>query len=78
MINEERLAVVRALAIGAAGDFHLENAEIDPELQFLAPVEADNLAHLDGAGFMRPILEQRIEIKTHYVNNVRNYALACQ
>jgi hypothetical protein len=27
---------------------------------------------------MRPIFEQRIEIKTHYVNNVRNVALACQ
>src|SRR5207248_11619363 len=78
VINEERLAVMRALAIGPAGQFHLENAEIDAELQFLETVEADNFAHLDRTGFVRPILEQRIKIKTHYVNNVRNDARACQ
>jgi hypothetical protein len=27
---------------------------------------------------MRPILEQRIEIKTHDVNNVRNARALCQ
>jgi hypothetical protein len=62
---------VGALAIGTTGDFHLEDAEVDPELQFFPPVEADDLAHLDGARFMRPVPEQRIEIKTHVVNNVR-------
>jgi hypothetical protein len=78
MINQERLAVMRALAIGAAGGFHLEDAEVDPELEFLAAIEARDLAHLDGARFMRPIPEQRIKIKTHLVNNVRNGACACQ
>jgi hypothetical protein len=53
------------LTIGTTGDFHLEDAEIDPELQFLPPVEADDLADLDGARLMRPIPEQRIKIKTH-------------
>jgi len=57
MVNQERLAVVRPLAIGTADDFHLEDAEVDPELEFLPPVEADDFAHLDGAGFMRPILK---------------------
>jgi hypothetical protein len=78
MVNQERLAVVRALAIGTAGDLHLEHAEVDPELEFFPPVQADDFAHLDGAGLVRPILEQRIEIKTHDVNNVRNDAPGCQ
>ena len=56
MILQERLAIVRTLAIGTAGHFHLEEAEIDPELQFLAAVEAENLAHFDGAGFVVPVL----------------------
>jgi hypothetical protein len=58
MINQERLAVVRPLAIGTAGDFHLENAEVDPELKFLAAIKPGNLPHLDGARLMRPIPEQ--------------------
>ena len=78
MINQERLAIVRPLAVGTPGEFHLENAEVDPELQFFPPVEADDLAHLDGARFMRPVPEQRIEIKTHVVNNVRNARGCCQ
>src|SRR5262249_49136375 len=32
MIFQERLSVVRPLAIGTAGDFHLQQAKIDPEL----------------------------------------------
>src|SRR5688572_22071325 len=75
MVNQERLAIVRTLPIRPAGYLHLENAEVDPELQFLPPVQPDNLAHFDRASFVRPILEQRIEIKTHYVNNVRNSLL---
>src|SRR5688572_30915254 len=78
MVNQERLAIVRALPIGPARYLHLENAEVDPELQFLPPVQPDNLAHFDRPSFMRPILEQRIEIKTHDVNNVRNSASLCQ
>jgi hypothetical protein len=69
---------MRPLAIGPAGHFHLEDAQVDPELQFLAPVQPDNLAHFYRTSFMRPILEQRIEIKTHDVNNVRNSRVLCQ
>jgi hypothetical protein len=72
MINEKRLAVVGALAIRAAGDLHLEHAEIDPELEFFPAIEADDLPDFDGAWLMRPIPEERIEIETHVVNNVRN------
>jgi hypothetical protein len=71
VIHQEGLAIVRPLAIRTPGDFHLEDTEVDPKLQFFPPVETDDLAHLDGARFMRPIPEQRIEIKTHVVNNVR-------
>ena len=72
MVNEQGLAIVRALAVRPAGDLHLENTKINPKLQFLTPIQADNLAHLDRTRFVRPILEQRIKIKTHDVNNVRN------
>ena len=78
VINEQRLAVVWPLPIGPAGHFHLKNAEVDAELQFLAAIESDNFAHFDCAGFMRPIFQERIEIKTHYANNVRNSGSLCQ
>ena len=63
---------MRPLAIRPARDLHLEDPEVDPKLQFLPPIQADNLAHLDRTSFVRPILEQQIKIQTHYVNNVRN------
>ena len=65
MISEERFAAVRPLAIGPAGHFHLQHAEIDAQLQFLAAIEPDNLAHLDRARFVRPILQDRVQIQTH-------------
>ena len=66
------------LSIGPAGYFHLKDAEVDPELQFFVAVQADNLTHFDRARFMGPILQERIEIKTHYVINVRNTLSLCQ
>ena len=38
MISEKRFATVRAQAVRPAGQFHLQHAEIDPELQFLPAV----------------------------------------
>jgi integrase/recombinase XerD len=70
MISEQRLAVMWPLSIRPAGHFHLENTEVDPELQFLVPVQADDFTHFDRAAFMGPIFQERIEIKTHYVINV--------
>ncbi len=70
MINEQRLAVVRPLSVRPAGHLHLENPEVDPELQFFVAVEADDFPHFDRTGFMGPIFEERIEVKTHYAINV--------
>src|SRR5207237_1958072 len=49
MISEKRFATVRAQAVRPAGQFHLQHAEIDPELQFLPAVQSKDLAHLYGA-----------------------------
>ena len=60
MIGEERFAVMRTLSVGAAGHFHLENAEIDAELQFLLAIKAGDFAHFDAAAFVRPILLESV------------------
>jgi hypothetical protein len=60
IIFQERLAIVRALTIGTACYFHLQHAKVDPELQLLAAIEADDLAHLDVAVLMRPIFQDGI------------------
>ena len=65
MVNQVGLAVVRTLSIGTAFHLHLEEAEIDPELQFLAAIEARDFAHFDRAGFVRPIVEERVQIEAH-------------
>jgi hypothetical protein len=70
MISEQRLAVMWPLSIGPAGHFHLENTEVDPELQFLVAVQADDFTHFDRAAFVGPVFQERIEIKTHYAINV--------
>ena len=77
MINQERLAVVRALAIRDGRRLHLEDAEVDPSWSFSRPSRPVILRTLMAPGSW-PIPEQRIEIKTHLVNNVRNAGLCCQ
>ena len=57
MIDEKRLAVMRPEAVGSALHLHLDNTEIDAELEFLTSIEAGNLAHFDRADLMRPIVE---------------------
>jgi hypothetical protein len=70
MVNEQRLAVMGPLSVRPAGHLHLENAEVDPELEFFVAVQTDDFTHFDCAAFMRPIFQERIEIKTHYAINV--------
>ena len=65
MISEERFTAVRPHAVGTAGQFHLQDAEIDPELQFLAAVQSKDLAHFDGAVLVRPILHNGVQIQAH-------------
>src|SRR6266571_1554304 len=65
MIFQKRFAIVRAPAIGSPGQFHSQYAEIDSQLQFLAAIEAGDLAHFDAAALVRPISQDAIEIQTH-------------
>ena len=58
MVFEQRFAVVRLQPIGPSDGLHLDEPEIDAELDLLLAVAAQNLAHLDHAGFMRPIAKQ--------------------
>src|SRR6266851_5138660 len=66
MIFQERLAAMRALTIGTPGYFHLQHAEVDPQLQLLAAIEAGDLAHLNVAVLVRPIIQDAIQIQTHH------------
>src|ERR1044071_9456710 len=65
MIFQKRFAIVRTPPIRPPAQFHLQNTEIDSQLQFLAPIEAGNLAHFDAAALMRPIFQDTVEIQTH-------------
>jgi len=65
MIGQKRFATMRAQAIGPAGQLHLQNAEIDPQLQFLAAIEADDFAHFDCPILVGPVFQNGVEIQTH-------------
>ncbi len=65
VIFQKRFAIVRAPAIWPSGQFHLQYAEIDSQLQFLAAIQTSDLAHFNAATLVWPILQQRIEIQTH-------------
>src|SRR5436190_9005124 len=78
VIHEQRFAVVWSLPIGPTAHFHLKNAEVYSKLQFFVAIQSDNFADFDCAYFMRPIFQERIEIETHYTNNVPNSGSLCQ
>src|SRR6267143_815634 len=78
MISKERFATVRASAVGPAGQFHLEHAEIKPELQFLAAIQSKDLAHFDGAVLVRPILQNGVQIQAHPEQMIEHFVFNCQ
>src|SRR6266480_2914817 len=78
VIFEERFAVMRTLSIGPSNHFHLQHAKIDPQLQFLSTIEPGDLAHLDVAILVRPVLQDRIQIQTHRSRNIGHLTFACQ
>src|SRR6266581_5059675 len=67
IIFQERFAIVRTPAIWPPRHLHLQHAEIDSELQFLAAVEPGDLAHFDTAALMWPIFQDGVEIQTHRI-----------
>jgi hypothetical protein len=78
MISEKRFAAVRASAVGPTGELHLEDAEIDPELQFLPAVQSKDLAHLDGAVLVRPILQNGVQVQAHPEQMIEHFRFNCQ
>lgn len=55
MMQKQGLAAVRFFPVRTTGNFHLDQAKIDSELDFLFSVPADDLARFDLARFMRPV-----------------------
>src|SRR5207253_8812178 len=78
MIGQKRFATMRAHAIGPAGQLHLQNAEIDPELQFLPAIQSEDFAHFDRAVLVRPILQNRVQIQTHAEQMIEHLLFNCQ
>jgi hypothetical protein len=54
-----------APAIGSSGDFHLQHAEINAQLQFFTTIEPGDFAHFDGAALIGPIFQNGVEIQAH-------------
>jgi len=69
-IVEEGFAAVGALAVGAAGELHLEEAEVEAHLEFFAAVEAGDFADVDGAGFVVPALEEGGDVSAGFAGVV--------
>src|ERR1700736_753667 len=78
MIGQERFTTVRPRPVRATGQFHLQNAEIDPQLQFLTAVHSEDLAHFDGAILVRPILQNAIQIQAHPEQMIGHLLFNCQ
>ncbi len=49
-------------AVGTAGHFHLQQAQIDAHLQFGRSVHAADFADVDGARLIIPALEDRGDV----------------
>jgi hypothetical protein len=78
MVSEERLATVRPHSVGPAGEFHLKDAQIDAQLQFLPAIEPQNFAHLNGTILVRPVLENRVQVKAHLEKMMEHLVFNCQ
>ena len=60
MIDEERLAIVRAFAVRTAFHLHLQEAKVDPELQLGTAIQPRNFPDFDRAELVRPIFQKRV------------------
>src|SRR5262249_36344379 len=65
MIHQVGLAIVGALPIWTAFELHLEQAQVNPELQFFPAIQTLHFTDLDRAGFVRPTLEKTVQVETH-------------
>ena len=63
--REERLRAARAHAVGPAAHLHLEDAEVDAQLDLVAPVQAGNAPDLDLARFEGPAGKDAVEVEAH-------------
>ena len=54
MINQAGFAVMGALPVGPAFHLHLQETEVDPELQLFTAIQPGNFPDFDRAGFVRP------------------------
>ena len=77
VMREQRFGIVRTLAVGAAFHFHLEEAKIDAQLQFLAAIEAHDFANLDRAGSCDQSLTNEFKSRL-LVPNDRTRDVPCQ
>jgi hypothetical protein len=58
------------LAIRPARHFHLQHAEIDPQLQLIATVEPRYFPDLNHARLVGPLFQDRIEIQAHRIEMI--------
>ena len=65
VVCEQALASVGPRAIGASGGFHLDDTQVDAELNLLLSIAAKNPADFYLAGFVGPIAEQVVKVQTH-------------
>ncbi len=78
VVFEEGFAVVRLQPIGPPHGFHLNDAEIDAQLQLLLAIAAEDLAHLELARLIRPVAQQIIQIETHVRGSIEMRRSPCQ
>ena len=62
---EPRFAAFGLLAVGPAVDFHLQDAQIEPDLNFVAAVVAGNDADGEPIGIVFPAFENGCQVFGH-------------
>ena len=78
VITKQRVATVRAQAVGAARHLHLQHAEVDAQLQLVAAIEAAHFPDLNHARFVRPVFQNSVEIQTHGIEMIDHAVSFCQ
>ena len=71
VVGQQGLAAMGAFAIGPPGGFHLDQAQVDSQLNLFLSIGAEDSADFDLAGLMGPVAEQVVKVQTHW-NQYRN------
>src|SRR5260221_11360169 len=78
MVLEQRLITERPLTVRPALQFHLYDTEVNPKLQLFTPIVADDFPRFYLSGFMRPPVQQVVQVQIAHSHEISKEVGKCQ